>query len=190
MRKSGVWIALLALGALTIVSDASITRDTARDRELTPGGSSVYASLAGQFRTVFANLLWMKADSYHHEFVEHNPNWAQDTDILPLMRMITSLDPHFTQAYASGGWMLGLYQKKPQEAKRFLNEGIRNNPKSAELYETLGFIIWRCDKDGKLALANYREAEKNAATEFDRERLARAVRTLQHQVASSGNRAP
>ncbi len=182
MRKVGIWLALVAFGTVAVVSDASIARQSTRQGFSQDGPVSVYANLAGQFRSVFANLLWMKADNYHHEFTEHNPHWAQDSDILPLMRMITYLDPHFTQAYASGGWMLGLYQKRPAQAKQFLTEGIRNNPKSSELYETLGFVIWRCDKDARLALANFQEAEKCATTEFDRERLQRSVRILQRKL--------
>lgn len=164
------------------LTDAAVSRQKQRT---VPGESvreSVYANIAGQFRTVFANLLWMKADGYHHEFVEHNTNWAQDSDIIPLMRLITWLDPHFTQAYSSGAWMLGFYQKRSGYAKAFLSEGIGNNPDSSELYETLGYIDWRIDRNPPAALQNFIKAANTASSAFDKERLLTSVRALRQRV--------
>lgn len=55
----------------------------------TNAGSSVYV-LAGEFRTVFANLLWIKVDQYHHEYLERHPDWTQDKDLLSLLNLITT----------------------------------------------------------------------------------------------------
>lgn len=145
---------------------------------------SVAANLAGQFRTVIANLLWMKADRYHHEYMEHNGQWAKDSDILPLMRLVTLFDPHFTQAYSAGAWMLGLYLGKPGPARSYLAEGIRNNPRSSDLHETMGLLAWRCDGNVEAALEHLRLARDYAERAFDHDRLSRSVRILEARMAA------
>lgn len=154
------------------------------------GPSAVYVAMLGQFRTVAANLLWIKADDYHHEFLETNPHWSQNEEILPLMRMITWLDPNFVQAYTAGSWMLGIYMEKPDQGMEFLEEGIRNNPNSSEIYETKALMVWRTQGDIRAALKELKKAEALATNRFDKDRLGESVRTVEAQIASGQEARP
>lgn len=179
---------LLALVLLTgaAASDQMLSRQSAsQQREGSiEGPAAVYAAMLGQFRTVAANLLWIKADDYHHEFLETNPHWSKNEEILPLMRMITWLDPNFVQAYTAGSWMLGIYMEKPEQGMEFLEEGIRNNPNSVEMFETKALMVWRTRGDIRAALKELKKAESLADNRFDKDRLGESIRTVEAQIAS------
>ncbi len=146
-------------------------------------------AMAGQFRIVFANLLWIKVDQYHHEYIEHHGDWTQDTDLLPLLRMITWLDPHFVQAYQVAGFMLSGRLHRYEHARQLLEEGIRNNPKSYELYEEMGMAILRARKNYREAYAYLTRALSLANDEFDRQRLQRFCTTVHRMVEEEENHA-
>lgn len=139
-------------------------------------------AMAGQFRIVFANLLWIKVDRYHHEYIEHHGDWAQDTDLLPLLRLITWLDPHFVQAYQVAGFMLSGRLHRYEHARQLLEEGIRNNPKSYELHEEMGMAILRARKDYREAYTYLAKALSLAQDEFDRQRLQRFCATVRRKI--------
>lgn len=145
-------------------------------------------AMAGQFRIVFANLLWIKVDRYHHEYIEHHGDWAQDTDLLPLLRLITWLDPHFVQAYQVAGFMLSGRLHRYEHARQLLEEGIRNNPKSYELYEEMGMAILRARKDYRQAYAYLTRAFSLATDEFDRQRLQRFCATIRRKLKEENHR--
>lgn len=140
-------------------------------------------AMAGQFRIVFANLLWLKVDQYHHEYIEHHGDWAQDTDLLPLLRAITWLDPHFVQAYQVAGFMLSARLHRFEHARQILEEGIHNNPKSSELYEEMGMAILRAKRNYREAYPYLSKALSLAQDEFDRQRLQRFCQTLKRKIA-------
>jgi len=185
MKKLLPWIplALLATGAACADAYLSNRLDSVLPSRARQERGAVYANLLGQFRTVAANLLWMKADTYHHEFVEHNPHWTQNSDMLPLLKMVTVLDPHFTQAYASAGWMLALYQKKPGPGRAFVAEGLKYNPRSPDLHQTMAIISWRCDANPRAALYHLREARDCTQDAFERRSLERSIASIEYQLA-------
>jgi 6-phosphogluconolactonase/glucosamine-6-phosphate isomerase/deaminase len=90
-----------------------------------PAVSSVYA-LTGEFRTVFANMLWIKVDKYLHERIEHGGDAFENKEAMPMIRMITELDPHFIEAYRTGAMLLyiGLNKDAPQGFGNFLRDRI------------------------------------------------------------------
>lgn len=72
------------------------------------------------------------------------PHYHLDgTEMLPWFRLMTLSNPHHIRGYMIGAWWLKKEHKKPQleEAKTFLEEGIRNNPDSFQLYLMLGTIL-------------------------------------------------
>ena len=80
------------------------------------------------FRQVIAGLLWVRSDSFFHQ--------GNYDAILPLIRMITWLDPNWLDVYATGAWhMMYNFTDEDQRSDRrylvpglaLLNEGIRNN---------------------------------------------------------------
>ena len=154
----------------------------------TQGESAMYA-LAGEFRSVIANFLWIKVERYHHEFIRTNNNWRANKDILPLIKMITDLDPHFTEAYLLGGWMLSTVLKRPDEGIAYLKEGVRNNPDNMGVHEILGTIYARQLNQPAKALPYLRRALQLSADDWDRRRMRRLIHTVRRmQNESAANR--
>src|SRR5579871_3001751 len=81
------------------------------------------------FREAAAGLLWVRCDEFFH---------SGDYDaILPLVRIITLLDPHAENVYVTGAWHLSYNFTDANErsdrryiapAMALLDEGIANNP--------------------------------------------------------------
>lgn len=60
-----------------------------------------------------------------------------EREMLPWVRLAVEMDPQNIDAYTIGGYWLRR-MGKPDDAARFLREGLRNNPDSAEIYFELG----------------------------------------------------
>lgn len=84
-------------------------------------------------------------------------------ELLPWYRLMTLSDPHNIRGYVIGAWWLKHYQKRPQllEAIKFLDEGIRYNPDSYQLYLMKGHIN-RTLEDHQEARLLYRKAAEIA----------------------------
>ncbi len=89
-----------------------------------------------------ADIYWTRAVQY---FGGHHQERALRYDLLkPLLDLTTELDPHLVVAYEFGSFFLA--QKPPEgagtpdEAVKFVERGIQNNPESWRLYYHLGFI--------------------------------------------------
>lgn len=102
-------------------------------------GQFIVASFAG-FREVVAGALWIRADEFFHE--------GQYQAIIPLVRLVTWLDPHNIDVYTTGAWHLdyNFVDRNQMSDKRYipasvalLNEGIKNNPNIYDLYFELGW---------------------------------------------------
>ncbi len=182
IRTRAMWIVsfLLLFGAMCVMENSAL--DSRPETPQVAKTSAVYA-LAGEFRVVFANLLWIKADKYHHEFIHQNPDWTQDSDLLGMLRMITALDPTFTEAYASGVYMYADGQKDIIAAQDYLLEGLSNNPKSADLNRTAAIFYARRLEDPRTALVYARRAQKYTTDEFDSQVVGKLIRTLEEQIA-------
>lgn len=172
-------VCLLFVGASTLETLALNVRPK---QPQTKRLSSVYA-LAGEFRTVEANLLWLKADQYHHEFEQANTNWTKDTDLLGLLNLITDLDPHFIEAYSSGAVIYARGSKAPHKAIEYLDEGIRFNPDAWELHRIAAIIYARQLNQPIKALPYARAAARYAETDFDRQIALRLLRTVERMAA-------
>jgi len=111
-------------------------------------------------RTLAANFLWLKVDTFWHAGEVHR--------MLPLMYTCVTLDPNFVDAYLLGSWhlaynvpakipetpeVLKVYSEKYNrrigdkeafyfEATDFLKDGIRKNPRDYRLYFDLGYAIY------------------------------------------------
>ena len=182
MNRFPVWIAVLAVGCVWLEGLLSANAPSMENASTENAALRTVMAMAGQFRIVFANLLWIKVDQYHHEYIEHHGDWTQDTDLLPLLRTITWLDPHFVQAYQVAGFMLSGRLHRYEHARRLLEEGIRNNPNSYELYEEMGMAILRARKDYREAYAYLTRALSLATDEFDKQRLRRFCQTVHRKI--------
>lgn len=111
-------------------------------------------NLLGEFRTSIAALFYIKSEEYFHE-LEAMQNWKEQTETMPLFRLVTLLDPHMIQAYDVASYHLAVDLKKVQEGLDFLNEGLANNPNNPELHFTAALIHF-------MQTQNYEEAVNHA----------------------------
>ena len=102
-------------------------------------------SFVGQIRGLMADFLWLRVDEYQHRrrIVNGDLLRADDEALMPLVRLITWLNPHFTDAYALGGQWLAFHFGRPREAAAFYEEGIRNNPRDAGLLTGAAWVYWK-----------------------------------------------
>jgi tetratricopeptide (TPR) repeat protein len=91
------------------------------------------------FREAVAGLLWARTDEFFH-----TGNYEA---VMPMVRIITWLDPHFVTVYETGAWHMdyNFTDYHEQSDRRYIplsialmNEGIKNNPNEPELYSDLG----------------------------------------------------
>jgi hypothetical protein len=182
---------LVALSVLLLFAAMSVVENRAVSSKPTDPAdnvSSVY-KLAGEFRTVFANLLWIKADAYHHEFIEHNPHWCENKDLLGMMKIITALDPRFVEAYSTGSYILMYGYHDAPKSLAYLHEGIAVNPKSRELNQLAAILYAQKLRDPVRALPYAQRAARYAEDDWNRDlttRLLRSVRRMIREKSAKG----
>jgi tetratricopeptide (TPR) repeat protein len=135
------------------------------------------------FRQVIAGLLWVRADSFFHS--------GNYDAILPVIRLITWLDPNWLDPYATGAWhlMYNFTDTDQRSDRRYLpaglsllKEGIANNPNQYDMYKEMGWNNY--DK-----IKNYPEAAKYYALgmkndpKFD---ITQIEHALAHSLEKSG----
>ncbi len=93
------------------------------------------------FREAVAGMLWVRCDEFFH-----NGDYEA---IMPLIRVITWLDPHQIDVYETGAWHMDYNCTDASERsdRRYipfslslLGEGIANNPDEPDLYSDMGFV--------------------------------------------------
>ena len=135
----------IALLAVIIFSGFNLDKfsEKAFSQRHSEKSSSALLDILGELRYTAAAVLWMKTDYYHHEFEFSGKNLTKNEPIMPLIRMITILDPHFVQAYDFGAYHLAVNLKHYKESMDFLKEGLQNNPNSFELNWEYGFLLYK-----------------------------------------------
>src|SRR5918911_107679 len=101
--RSGLIAATVLLFVAVIFTQAKLDP---RVRDMHKGEKSNFIGLSNEFilgpmlglQQAVAGVLWVRADEFFHE---------GDYDaILPMVRMVTWLDPHFVDVYITGAWHL------------------------------------------------------------------------------------
>ncbi len=116
----------------------------------TPVGLSpeqLLVAVAG-FREFMAGILWVRADGFFDS--------GNYDAVLPMLRLVTWLDPHNLDVYATGAWHMGYnFTDEAQRSDRryiplalkFLEEGIQNNPNVWDLYFEMGWMYYHKIQD-------------------------------------------
>jgi len=139
---------------------------------------------AGEFRLVVANLLWMKVvDHYHHQFLAKGGEWNHNTALMPYLRMIVWLDPHFIEAYEVGGSILAATHRY-KDADDYLGQGTRSNTDSWQLYYDRAMLRAWYEKNPRAALPFAQHALECSDDSFTRHRIGKFCNTLEHAVLS------
>lgn len=120
----------------------------------------------GEFRTVMARYLWFKMDLFHEVLDDEGIRDTQQAEILPLLRMISLLDPSMTDAYDNIAWDLFKGHRQAGQALAILDEGLQQNEQSFQLHFRRSLI---CYQDGQFeqALASAKAAASCAKEEMD-----------------------
>lgn len=174
-RRTGLIASAAALLGLAGIIQHQLDRpDMRRQKAIEPINTKVFGGIGRNgaalpfeyslgaisgFRQVVAGLLWVRADSFFHQ--------GNYDAILPLIRVITWLDPNFLDVYATGGWHL-TYNFTDQEqrsdrrylpaGRALLNEMIQNNPDLFDGYREAGWLNFDKIKDYDEAIRYYKTA--------------------------------
>jgi hypothetical protein len=152
------------------------------------GTAQVVRGFAGELRGLLADFLWLRVDEYaHHRRLEDGDiNRSDDEALMPLVRLITWLNPHYTDAYALGAQWLATHFNRPHEAITFYEEGIRNNPGAGDLLTGEAFVYWKMLHDTKDAARRIDQAAN--LTDDDLARF-QALWMEAHIMVEGGDRA-
>lgn len=177
--RVAICLGILLFAGMSFVEDSAV-----RSKPVEPADSaSAIFKLAGEFRAVFANLLWIKADSYHHEFIERNPHWCENKELLGLMKMITTLDPRFEEAYSTGAYVLLYGYHDAHKSVSYLRQGLAANPRSQELNQMLAITYAHNLKQPVRALPYARNAVIYSKGDWERRKSVRLLHTIK-RIAS------
>jgi hypothetical protein len=121
---------------------------------------AVIASLGG-FRTMAADLLWLKA-----EHVWHTGSWWA---MLPILEGVTQLDPRFIAAWKVYGWhaAYNLHAESEtmadrrywlEQGEKILERGVLANPDTYEMYFELAWTLYDRSHKKRRAAEYFRKA--------------------------------
>lgn len=139
---ASLFIAILPLQQS--INYSRVTEDLVEELVIMPG-EFVTNFIIGGFRGIAADILWVQIDE-----LWHHGKWFE---IIPLLRAITWMQPHFLEAWELGAWHLAynLYayaegmpdrEKYISEGIRFLKEGLAKNRNIYDLWFNLGWIYY------------------------------------------------
>lgn len=173
-RLSNVTLGGAALGLLVVagaLQTTTIFPRWRRDYSPVSNGNGVVTqglspdqmifALAG-FREMLAGILWVRADSFFDS--------GNYDAILPIVRLVTILDPHQIDVFTTGMWHIAynFTDEEQRSDRRYIpnalalgKEGIRNNPDTYELFFETGWIWYhKINDDYGKAVGYFNDAYK------------------------------
>lgn len=177
-RHVATAIAAVALFSGMCIVEGSAVRSRPVD-SASSGKTSAVCALAGEFRTVFANLLWIKAEQYHHEHIHQGAVWSRNKELMGLIDLITALDPHFVEAYATGTYIYADGYRDYPRAVNYLRRAISNNPKSWELHHIAAVLYAGRLHKPKMALPYARLAARYCKDNFYHRQTLKLLATIE-----------
>ncbi len=142
------------------INYARVTEDLVEQLVIMPG-EFVTNFVIGGFRGVAVDVLWLKLDK-----MWHSGKWFE---IIPIIRAITWMQPHFLEAWELGAWHMAynLYvyaegmpgrEKFIQMGIDFLKQGIARNRNVYDLWFNLGWIYYHKLQDYDSGIRYFRNA--------------------------------
>ena len=155
------------------------------------GRNAAVSRAAGEFRIVAANLLWAKVvDHYHHQYIADGGDWSKNESLLPLLKTITELDPHFTQAYQLMGGTILPRTGRAAEGERVLAQGLKNNPNDWEMYREMAMLYAWTEHRPAWALPYAQAGLAQANDDFSRHLMGMLCGTLKDEIRSGTEQPP
>ncbi|MFN8611028.1 MAG: hypothetical protein U0931_26030 [Vulcanimicrobiota bacterium] len=93
----------------------------------------LFLDLLGEGRTLLARVLWFKADLYHEQQDTTGVDVFKQKEVIPLLRMVTYLDPSLADAYDVIAYDLDEGFGQTRAAVDLVDEGLLYNPRSYSL---------------------------------------------------------
>ena len=154
--KSFVAVAVILFGLVAIFLLSSFIEKNRpplpegfEDEDLALQGAKLKGYSLG-FEGLIADWYWMRSLQYIGEKIIKTPHEKLNLEDLtalnprllyPLLDNATTLDPQFMEVYAYGAVVLPAIDK--EQAIKFTEKGIADNPNEWRLYQQLGYIYWR-----------------------------------------------
>lgn len=149
------------------------------------GKNAALAQAGGEFRIAAANLIWDKViDHYHHQFMAQGGDWAKNESLLPMLQLIITLDPHFTQAYQLMGGTILPRTGRVAEGEKVLRDGIKHNPNDWEMDREMAMLLSYTEKKPAAALPYAEAGLKNADDDFSIHLMTKLCHTLRRDMHS------
>jgi tetratricopeptide (TPR) repeat protein len=140
------------------------------------------------FREAIAGLLWVRTDEFFDE--------GNYDAIVPMVRIVTWLDPHFIDVYETGAWHLDYnFTDSDQRSDRryvpiaisLLEEGIANNPDEPGMYADLAFThFYRKVEDFPQSVYWYEQGQKALVQSHSLYDVSTVGHGLAHAYAACG----
>ena len=171
-----LFIAIIPLQAA--INYSRVTEDLVEQLVIMPG-EFVTTFVIGGFRGIAADILWVRIDE-----MWHHGKWFE---IIPLLRAITWMQPHFIEAWELGGWHLAynLYAYAEgmagreiyiEQGIRFLKEGLAKNRNIYDLWFNLGWVYYHKLKDYDESVKYFRSATRRKHPSYIDRLMAHAYR--------------
>ncbi len=139
-------------------------------------GEQLFFALAG-FREMVAGILWVRADTFFDE--------GNYDAILPIIRLVTMLDPRQIDVYATGMWHIAynFTDEQSRSDRRYISsalalgkEGARNNDYTYELFFETGWLWYhKVDDDYNNAVSWWEEAQTKEDMQTARQNILAAA---------------
>jgi tetratricopeptide (TPR) repeat protein len=121
-----------------------------------PSGRYLKAASLG-FDTILADALYLWSIQYYSNYrIEDRYLYIEHI----YRDIITELDPHYLDAYLTGGLIMVAEARQPETALRLLDKGIENNPAEWILSFEAGFVCYNDLHDYARAAAYFEKALK------------------------------
>ncbi len=174
MKRSGA-STLLAVIAVLLIAQGALQRAVVFpfwSKNYNSSGGKVNSAMDPQqmlfallgFRELLAGILWVRADAFF--------DTGNYDAILPLIRLVTILDPQEIDVYATGMWHIGynFTDEEQRSDRRYIpsalalgKEGAEKNPDTYEMFFETGWMWWhKVDDDYDKSVHWFKESQKRA----------------------------
>jgi len=111
---------------------------------------------------------WIERFGRNFIYKQHSHLENEDVrEILPWLKLATEMDPHQVTVYVTAAYWLRVRLHKPDEAEKFLREGLRDNRDSPEILFELGTIYYQDRHDDLVSRNLWLEARKKWLAQKD-----------------------
>lgn len=153
MRRPRLVLVSVAVLLVLVLAGQSLADALLADASFTTTGQAMgragFAYLTG-IRTFAAAVIWNRIDPIYHEYYGGRPLNDQ-TQSLPMIKLVTVLAPDFEDAYNVGAWIV-VQRGLVDEGVQLAREGVDNNPASGLLRTNYAQVLWLFADDPEAAL--------------------------------------